>query len=53
MKRKVLRGFKGTLFFVCKGERGLKKINSEVRVFRISCTYINKMFFIVRSERFT
>lgn len=36
--------------FLCKGG---KKFNSEVRVFRISCTYINKMFFIVRSERFT
>lgn len=40
--------------FLCKGEeKHLKKFDSEVRVFRISCTYINKMFFIVRSERFT
>lgn len=36
-----------------KGERGFKKNNSEVRVFQISCTYISKMFFVVRSERFT
>ena len=40
--------------FLCKGEeKHLKKFDSEVRVFQISCTYIDKMFFIVRSERFT
>lgn len=40
--------------FLCKGEeKHLKKFDSEVRVFQSSCTYIDKMFFIVRSERFT
>ena len=42
------------ILFLCKGEeKHLKKFDSEVRVFQISCTYIDKMFFIVRSERFT